>query len=113
MAIQDLLTEWARWQATERGVGYPTRTPFDRLRGSSVKSAGIPDDVALGVDAAVSRLRARCPDQAEVLEEHYLRRRSLARIGRSRGISRQTAALVLGRAETAVEWILAVSAGIE
>ena len=65
--IQDKLIEWARWHRSDRNIGYPSRATFDRLRGSAVPEAQISDDTAIEVDAAVGRLRIRCPDQAAVL----------------------------------------------
>lgn len=106
--IQERLVQWANWTRADSGIGYPSRTPFDRLRGSSIPEAHITDDVAIRVDAAIGRLRQRCPDQAAVLVEYYLDRRTLAKIARRRRINRHQAALVLRQAETAVDWILEV-----
>lgn len=113
--VQGLLVEWARWHRTNSGevVGYPSRTAFDRLRGSSLPSAMITDDDASAVDAAVARLGARCPDQAQVLREYYLHRRSLAAVARAHATDRRNVARTLACAETAVEWILDPSGGIE
>ena len=105
--IQDLLLEWARWHREGSGnIGFPSRTAFDRLRGSSVPTPNITDDVAMIVDGAVSRLRLRNPDQALVLTEYYLKGKSLGVIARKARSSRQTMAMTLRRAETAIEWIV-------
>lgn len=109
--IQDRLAEWARWQSDDAGVGYPTRVGFDRLRGSTVPSARITDEEAAAVDAAVGRLRLRCPDQAQVLVEFYLHRRSLSAIARRTRCDRRAVSGLLRAAENAVDWILHLTSG--
>lgn len=104
--IQDMLTEWARWHRADKGIGYPSRATWERLRGSSIPEPHITDDLAVRVDGAVARLRVRCPDQAEVLTQYYLARRSLSRIARTLKQDRRAAAATLKSAENAVDWIL-------
>ena len=105
--IQDKLVQWANWSRSDQGIGYPSRATFDRLRGSSVPSAHITDEAAVRVDAAIGRLRMRCPDQAEVLVEYYRDRLTLAKIARRRRpMNRHQAGILVKQAETAIEWII-------
>jgi len=107
--IQDLLLQWAMWEKNGRpSVGYPSRTAFDRLRGSSVKSAQIDDTTGEWVDSAVSRLGTRSPIQAITLRLYYLDGKSMDRTGRAlkpRRCRREVKSL-LASAESCLEWIL-------
>jgi len=107
-AVRGLLTEWAIWHHYQSGEvkGYPTRTPFDRMRGGGARSALIADIDAEKVDRAVARLDQRCPDQAGVLKLYYLEGMSIDTIRVKLRISRPDATQTLRQAETAVEWIL-------
>ena len=83
-AVQGLLHEWAQWARLDSGevCGYPTRTAFDRERGSTVRSALITDTSAQTVDRAVARLALGHPDHAKVIKLYYLKCVSDTNIGR-------------------------------
>ena len=91
--VQWFLTEWAKWSRQGHGVAlnYPSMAPFRRLLGSTVRSASIPDPVALEVDAAVSQLVRRDRRLGDAVLLSYLAGRSAADIGRELGCSTTSA----------------------
>jgi len=107
-AVQADLAGWSIWHHQQSGVvrGYPNAIPTERLRGSTVKSAPITDEVAEKVDSSVAKLCVRSPDQGEVLKLYYLEHKTLSEIGRRLGIGRMIATQRLKQAETAIEWII-------
>lgn len=106
--VDSYLSEWARWRLIQSGEvrGYPPETPFNRLRGSSVRSVLITDSTAEDVDAAVSKLIKRCPQQGKILALYYLERMTLATIARKEKMSETVARYELRAARNAIEWIL-------
>lgn len=107
--IQDLLHEWARWHRYHSGAckGYPPEAAFlGDLRGASIPTPKIEDDIACRVDSAVGKLKARKPTQANVLTMYYLKGLSISKISRKIRADRREVSSLLRRAEDGVEWIL-------
>lgn len=112
--VQWFLQEWARWAKEGNGLArlkYPSQTPFQRLRGSTVKSANISDPVALEIDAAVSQLVRRDRRLGDAVLLSYLAGRSAAYIGRELGCSTTAAHTMVKVGEGYVSGFL--DAGIE
>lgn len=114
-AVQGLLHEWAQWSRLDSGEvgGYPSRTAFDRERGSTVRSAMISDLAAEVVDRAVAKLQIGHPTQAKVIKLYYLKCVSDANIGRvirddnKRPLGREGAITMRRQAEARIEDLLA------
>lgn len=88
------LDEWAQWARQGRGIylGFPPETPFQRLRGSTVKNPLLNDVVAGEIDRAVSTLVARLPQAGEAVVLSYLCRKPLCQIARKLKVNRHQAA---------------------
>ncbi|MEJ2533878.1 MAG: antiterminator Q family protein [Halioglobus sp.] len=100
-----LLTEWAARSRSGHGLAklrYPEQTPFQALRGSSVRTPLINDETAQAVDAAVARLCDLDREGGEVLVAYFIERKPLTRIARQCGMNRWQAQ---GRLDAAVAWI--------
>lgn len=109
LKTQTLLEEWAKWRYYQSGEvrGYPREVPFYRLmRGTAVSSPIITDEVGERVDAAVTRLCNRCPDQGQAIKMRYLQGHNSGSIGREMKIGETSARQLLKSGETAIEWIL-------
>lgn len=104
-----LLAAWAQNRHRESGEvkGYPPEVPFYRLiRGSSVGGLPITDEQYDRVDAAVSKLCHRCPDQGEALKLSYLDHMPNKKIGERLDVGETRARELVRQAENAVDWIL-------
>jgi len=104
--IQTMLESWAKWTFQQSGEvrGYPREVPFYRMmRGASVSSPDVPDELGEKVDAAVSRLCHAYPNEGEAIKLRYLEGNSHKTIGRAIRVSETTAGDLIRAGERFIE----------
>ena len=105
-AIQWMLLEWGRWSRSDKRLGYPSCTPFERLRGGGIASAMVTDDTASLVDMAVSSLKRANLSQARALKWYYVKNLPLHLIARKLRVDRAQALQIIASGENSVQNIL-------
>ena len=105
MNVSRLLHEWAKWvmAESEGRIDYPSRTPFDRMRGGGLPSSLLSLEEAEAVCKAMAWMARQKPMLSDVLERHYIQRQSVSKIARERKEDRRMVAGALFAGETAVE----------
>lgn len=113
LAIEYDVEQWGIWNryATGEVKGYPREVPFYRLmRGRSVRSASITEDRVDLINAAMRRLRERCPDQERILRLRYVDDLKPSKIGKLLGLGETRVREVIRQGLTAIEWIVECTA---
>jgi len=88
------LRQWGSWAAANGDyIGFPNMTPYRRLQGQSIGSAGLTDEEGAHIDAIISDLKAFNAEARELAVFHYVHgfelqdlRRSTLNAGKTKAI---------------------------
>lgn len=104
------LQQWAIWKRSgDDRLGYPSITPFERMRGSSVRSAQIDDIDGCMVDRFVTDLRESFPREGTAIQLYFLDGRKQEEVAKRMRCSRKLAATLIKGGVMYVEGRLQVS----